>query len=290
MTIHSSRYPLLIGLIISIAIHLISLLLSAPIAPPEPTAQKPILIEVQPRQPQRETVIPQQPQQPIDTAKRQGVADQLAKKEQAPKGHAAEDSSPSVAQPQPAKPKQPQQPSPKPQQSPTEVQPVVEKQPSTVTIAKPVEKPPQPLPSLEQLLNAGKNAAADITRESGIKNRPNIENGDELLLNMKQDKLFSFFSRFKKQIYAVWNYPEESIERRQQGVALLNIVINRDGSVEDVDLLSASGHERLDREAIAAIFKAQPYGRLPDSYPEDQLTIKAYFEYIIGQDRPNIYR
>lgn len=295
MTFSTPRYPLLIGLILSLLVHLTSLLLSPPSPPDAPQHRKPMLIEVQPREPQRETALPDQPQQSAPQAKRQGVVDQQVAKEQAPKGNELEDSSPTLAQPptEPQPVQRPKQPKPAAKPKPTET--VRQSPVAQPTVPIEVETQPKPerhqaLPNLDQLLQSATNAAADITREAQTKHRPDVESGDELLLNMKQDKLFSFFSRFKKQIYAVWNYPEESINRRQQGVALLKIVINRDGSVEDVDLVSASGHERLDREAIAAIFKAQPYGRLPDSYPDEQLTIMAYFEYVLGLDRPRIYR
>ncbi|MCD6525668.1 MAG: energy transducer TonB [Desulfuromonas sp.] len=283
MTFLTSRYPLLIGLIVSLIIHLISLTLAPPIIPAPPKEIKPLLVELKPSQPRRETVIPRQPQKPAETVDRQGVNEQQVVKEQAPKGLDQEDSSPVIARPTPPQPKktppQPQRPAKKTPQT-------VTVHPGQITAAEPSEA----LPSLQRLLESGNNAAADITRSAQTKQRPDIESGDELLLNMTQDKLFSFFARFKKSIYAVWNYPDESIKRRQQGIALLKIVINRDGSVEDVDLISASGHERLDREAIAAIFKAQPYGRLPQNYPDDQLTIMAYFEYVLGQSTPNIYR
>lgn len=284
MTVNNSHYSLLIGLIVSLIIHLLSLSLSSPTTQPQQTKPQPLLVEMLPAEPQRETVLPQQPQpqQPAHDAKRQGAVDQKVVKEQAPRGDAPEDSSPKDSVPVVMR-EQPQQPKETPPQS------IVQQQHQTVTAKLPIAQP-KALPTLKQLLQSGKNAAADIARPAQVKHRPNIENGDETLLNMRQDKLFSFFNRFKKGIYSVWNYPEESIKRRQQGLALLKIIINRDGSVDDVKLISASGHERLDREAIAAIFKGQPYGALPQSYPDDQLTINAYFEYSLGRSKPRIYR
>ena len=238
-----------------------------------------------PAEPQRETILPEQPQQQPNNVKRQGAIDQKVVKEQAPRGYDQEDSSPKNSVPTITRgqPQQPKKPTTKPPQK------IVHRQSPTATTELPATQP-KALPTLRELFQAGDNAAADIARSNQTKQRTNIENGDETLLNMRQDKLFSFFNRFKKGIYSVWNYPQESIARRQQGLALLKIIINRDGSVDDVKLISASGHERLDREAIAAIFKGQPYGALPQSYPDDQLTINAYFEYTLGRSRPKIYR
>ena len=286
MTSSSTRYnTLLIGLILSLLLHATLLLLNIEWPEEKQPEKKPILVEVQPTVPVQETAIPSKTEPPKQ-AKRTGAVDHQVVKEQAPPGQNMEDSSPQLAQPAPAKPKTAPPPKPNKVEKPVPTVTVDPQQPDTT----PEVQPKQPLPSLDQLLQTANNAAANITQQAQTKARPDVEPGDDLLLNMREDKLFSFFSRFKKQIYGVWNYPEESMKRRQQGVALLKIVINRDGSVEDVDLVSASGFERLDREAIAAIFKAQPYGALPESYPEDQLTIMAYFEYILGQRLPNIYR
>ncbi|OEU75162.1 MAG: hypothetical protein BA874_03825 [Desulfuromonadales bacterium C00003068] len=280
MNFTSSRYPLIIGVILSILLHWMGLNLSGPDQPAPTQEQQPFYVDVLPSQPQRETILPQQPETPPPTTQRQGAVDQQVEKEQAPQASDMEDSSPTIAQPQPPQPKEEK---PQPRQN------IVREQVESVVAELPVNQPEE-LPTLKDLFQTGVNAAADIARSKQTKQRPNIENGDELLLNMKQDKLFSFFNRFKKGIYGVWNYPEESIKKRQQGVSLLKITINKDGTIDDVDLINGSGFERLDREAIAAIFKGQPYGALPDSYEEDQLTIHAYFEYIFGQSRPNIYR
>lgn len=220
MTFSTPRYPLLIGLILSLLVHLASLLMSPPAPPVKPQPQRPMLIEVQPREPQRETAVPDQPPTQVAEAKRQGALEQHVPREQAPKGSDMEDSSPAVTQPvtQPQPVQRPPQPKPPVEAKRQEIvrqTPVA--QPTAPIKAEPQPETQPPLPNLEQLFQSANNAAADITRDSQTKHRPNVESGDELLLNMKQDKLFSFFSRFKKQIYAVWNYPEESINRRQQG-------------------------------------------------------------------------
>ena len=291
MNANSSRYPLLIALLLSLLLHLGSLIFSAPILEVQPK-KEPLYVEMVP---QRETAIPQQPETKPNDAKRQGVIDQQTIKEQAPKGDASEDSSTTIAQPktvqEPAKPvRKKEEKKSEQQQPPQTIKNELAETTVKKTDQKQVEQKTTELPNLEQLLQSSNTAAADIARNAQTKERPDVENGDALILNMRQDKLFSFFSRFKRGIYRVWNYPQESIDKRQQGAAVLKIVINRDGSIEDVDLVQASGFERLDREAIASIFKGQPYGALPKDYPKEQLVITARFEYILGQRRPNIYR
>lgn len=290
MNFTPARYPLIIGIVLSLLIHWVGLNLWTPSQVDKPIEQQPFMVEVLPPQPQRETIVPQQPETPPPATQRQGAVDQQVVQEQAPEAIDMEDSSPTIAQPQPPQPRveQPKPPQPK-VEKPQPPQDIVREPVESMVAELPVAEP-QELPTLKDLFQTGANAAADIARGAQTKQRPNIESGDNLLLNMKQDKLFSFFNRFKKGIYGVWNYPEESMKKRQQGVSLLKIIINKDGTIDDVDLIAGSGFERLDREAIAAIFKGQPYGALPASYDEDQLTIHAYFEYVLGQSRPNIYR
>ena len=180
---------------------------------------------------------------------------------------------------------EPQQPTPEPalesSPAPTPIPRLAEPMPKPMTSLK-------PLPDLEQLLRSSTHAAADVARETRVKQRPDVARGNVVWLNMKHDLLFSFFARFKKGIYGVWNYPRESVERGEEGTLLLEIIVNRNGSIDDVNLLSGSEYERLNREAIAAVFKAAPYGKLPDSYPEEQLRIRAYFHYQLGS-RPQIF-
>ncbi|MDY0251481.1 MAG: TonB family protein, partial [Pseudomonas sp.] len=152
-------------------------------------------------------------------------------------------------------------------------------QPLAPTTAVAAQTEPAALPSLDQLLNTGLQAAADVARDSRIKERHDVERGETVWLNMEHDLLFSFFARLRSGIMNNWNYPQESIERGEQGRLQVKIVINRDGSVESADYINGAPYERLNREAIAAVYKGAPYGTLPASYPGDQITIMAYFEY-----------
>lgn len=278
MNFTQTRYPLIIGVILSILLHWIGLNLSAPDQPAPTQELQPFYVDVLPSEPLnvvKNTFINEP-----ETTQRQGDTDQRVDKEQAPQGNDSEDSSPTAAQPKPPQPKK---------KKPQPAQNVVHEHIETITADRPINQP-EKLPTLNELFQSATNVAADIGREDQTQYRPNIENGDELLLNMQQDKLFSFFTRFRKGIFGVWNYPQESIEKRQQGVVLIKIVINRDGTVDDVEVLSGAQHERLNREAIAAIFKGQPYGALPDNFEEDQLIFNAFFEYSFGQIQPRIYR
>lgn len=287
---NSNSLPLFLFIILALLLHaLLFVLVPAHLPSKEEPPPEPTYVEIQPVEEVRETIRVQKTEEKEVDTHRLGEADQQVLEEQAPEGYDFEDSAPSVAQveapeaevqTEPTPPETAHQPEPEPaieQPVGEELKPKLKPQPET-----------SPMPDLQQLLQSSTHAAADIARETRVKHRPDVARGEAVWLNMKEDRLFSFFNRFSKGIYAVWNYPQESIERREQGTALLEVIINRDGSVEDVNLLSGSEFERLNREAIAAVFKAAPYGKLPDSYPEEQLRIKAYFHYQLGR-RPQIF-
>ena len=51
-------------------------------------------------------------------------------------------------------------------------------------------------------------------------------------------------------------------------------------------LMESSGHTALDNEALAAVRKAAPYGKLPQAYKENVLNIFAFFQYnLTGKPR-----
>ncbi len=279
---NSTLLPLLLFIILSLLLHALLLILTPEHQlPKEELPSEPTYVEIQPIEEVRETIrVQKTEEQEVDTH-RLGEADQQVAQEQAPEGYDFEDSAPSVAQVEAPEAEVEVEPTPLETAQQPEPEPAIE-QPADDAFRPKPQPETKPLPDLQKLLQSSTHAAADIARETRVKHRPDVARGEAVWLNMKEDRLFSFFNRFSNGIYGVWNYPQESIERREQGTALLEVIINRDGSVEDVNLLSGSEFERLNREAIAAVFKASPYGKLPDSYPEEQLRIKAYFHYQLG--------
>ncbi|MCA1797294.1 MAG: energy transducer TonB [Desulfuromonadaceae bacterium] len=295
----SNTALLLFFIALSLGAHLLLLFLGPDSTHKEKLADdEPTYVEIQPMREERETAKVLQPTEKEVETHRLGEANQEVEREQAPEGYDLEDSAPSTpqieAQEKPdteeTKPEEIQE-QPQEQEQPEVAEPEPEPEPEVDTKpreqqeeAREAQPEPEvkPMPNLERLLQSSNHAAADIARETRVKHRPDVARGEAVWLNMKHDLLFSFFSRFKKGIYGVWNYPHESAQRGEQGTALLEIIINRDGSVNDVNLLNGTEFERLNREAIAAVFKAGPYGKLPASYPEEQLRIKAYFHYQLG--------
>ena len=58
-------------------------------------------------------------------------------------------------------------------------------------------------------------------------------------------------------------YPYRARLRREEGIAVLYFVVDRDGRVRDSELRQSTGHALLDREVLAMIERAQPLPRVP---------------------------
>ncbi|WP_020676032.1 energy transducer TonB [Geopsychrobacter electrodiphilus] len=151
-----------------------------------------------------------------------------------------------------------------------------------LTAAKPMLRPEINLPDLKSLTNLSPLTQARLDRQQ---DRPEIQlKGDEVWLNLREDdKLISFFRRFRDRIEAVWNYPAEAASKGIQGTLLIKIVVNKKGELLDALPLESSGSDILDYEAIQAIYRAAPFGALPSYYKYDQLKIYAHFQYNLSR-------
>ena len=256
------NHILLAFLLLSLLLHgLIILLLPEMAFMPQPQERSPVFVEVRTPAQSRELDLPPAKDQPRETAaKRLGPADQVVPKEMAPRGDFIEDRAPAVpVQPQPQAQPEPNQPR--------------SKTGDTVR---------QPTPDLAKLLQLPSTTVNRLDDQLRSKYRAEVEEGDSIWLDTEKDILISFYQRLRSGIYRVWNYPAKSKEQGEAGTCLIRMSFHRDGTIKDVELLESSGFPRLDREAVAAVYKGGPYGKLPDAYKKEELSILAFFRYYIG--------
>jgi protein TonB len=138
--------------------------------------------------------------------------------------------------------------------------------------------------SKEQLFNSAPSQFAQEQKSSrdffGARDVNKKE--DTVDLNTTEFRYLSYFLKLKRQIEGVWNYPEASRMKGEQGELLLVFTIRSDGYLEDVKLLDTSGFRRLDDEAIRAIRVAAPFSPFPQSWQLERLNIRAIFRYSFG--------
>jgi protein TonB len=68
------------------------------------------------------------------------------------------------------------------------------------------------------------------------------------------------------------NYPPEARQRQIHGDLILTVAINRDGSIESIDIVKPSGQRVLDDAAVQIVRMSAPYNALPDD-PDQQVDI-----------------
>lgn len=106
---------------------------------------------------------------------------------------------------------------------------------------------------------------------------------DTVELSTTEYKYISYFAKLKRQIEGVWNYPQESRYKGEEGQLFLIFTIRSNGELENIELLTSSGYARLDNEAVRAIRVAAPYPPFPKDWGSlEKLHIKATFIYQFG--------
>ncbi|TDJ00151.1 MAG: energy transducer TonB, partial [Candidatus Dadabacteria bacterium] len=71
---------------------------------------------------------------------------------------------------------------------------------------------------------------------------PNVDKKEDTVdLSTTEFKYLSYFIKLKRQIESVWNYPQESRYRGEQGTLFLVFTIRSNGDLESVQLLTSSG-------------------------------------------------
>ena len=278
-------------IILSLLIHLLLLLIPESSMLTTASKPEPLYVEVRPQsQRPRELDLPapQKREKLRETpAKRFAEGDQVVEKEVAPEGQDSEDlPPPSVAVPAPQADPLPQRAQSVPAARPPRPE-VATTAPLTPTGDRPIqgreESQAQPLPDLAQLTQISPTTLAKIESDWRQKYREDVNKGDTVWLDTEQDLLISFMRRFRDHIYGVWNYPVYAAERGQEGTCLLRITINRQGDVENVELMESSGSPLLDNEAMRAVRLGATYGPLPQSYPNQLLHIMAFFQYNLSR-------
>jgi protein TonB len=137
----------------------------------------------------------------------------------------------------------------------------------------------------EQLFSAAPRQSSQQQRGSQelLGSRDIDKKEDTVDFNTTEFKYISYFNKLKRQIEGVWNYPELSRVRGEQGELFLIFTIRRDGNLEDVKLINSSGYARLDDEAIRAIRIAAPFPPFPNQWGSlEMLNVRASFRYQIS--------
>ena len=105
-----------------------------------------------------------------------------------------------------------------------------------------------------------------------------LENDEPIPLDTKEEKYVSYFSRIKHQIQRAWIYPSQG-SKKLTGELTLKFEISKHGNLLSLRLISTSGSNLLDANAIKAVKNAAPYYPFPITIKKKKLSILATFVY-----------
>lgn len=89
-----------------------------------------------------------------------------------------------------------------------------------------------------------------------------------------RDQLLAHIGRYRQ-------YPEEARREHRQGTSWVRFLLDREGRVLRLTVERGSGHDMLDREAAAAVRRAEPLPRIPAGLP-GQIDITVPIDFRIG--------
>lgn len=110
----------------------------------------------------------------------------------------------------------------------------------------------------------------------------NIPEGDRIDMNTTAFKYISYFTGMRKAIELVWIYPREAIQRGLQGEVLLEMIIEKDGTVSKMRVVNSSGFPVLDDNMVQTIKMASPFAPLPKGWKKERILVTGAFHYILS--------
>jgi protein TonB len=123
----------------------------------------------------------------------------------------------------------------------------------------------------------------EVKKSEQAKNEKAINTGgwreDTVDLTSGDVKYGAYLGKIKKRILQIWQYPKKAYDRNEEGVVVVKMSIDADGSVAQAALIASSGSMLLDEGALGVVRAAAPFAPLPESYSLSRLNITASFRY-----------
>ena len=125
----------------------------------------------------------------------------------------------------------------------------------------------QLMPSLldaARAAGAGEESGRGRGSRSGRRGDPEGEpDGPAIWLNNPDRRYLLYFRRVHRKIQPLWTFPRNLQVLMEQGDVLVRFNIQADGCVTDLRVTKPSGYPRFDRNVVAAIRQAAPFGPIP---------------------------
>lgn len=141
---------------------------------------------------------------------------------------------------------------------------------------------PEYLPELYKIkeVKEVEDCAEDIEDDVIAEKPDKIEEdvfSDDNLEQKSEDELHESLLRYqdsiKQKIQANRKYPRWALRAKHSGNARVVFSVVRSGQVKDVELVSSSGFNELDNEALCAVNRSSPFFPFPDIFKESEIEI-----------------
>lgn len=130
---------------------------------------------------------------------------------------------------------------------------------------------------------------------SDLSARDGVEEGEATFLNTREWKYASFFNRVKQDVGAQWHPISAIREADPTGAGLaadrstvLSVTLDASGRIEALRIVQSSGFGSLDREAMAAFERAQPFQNPPPGLLNERGGLAFNFGFYIEADRAGL--
>src|SRR5690554_471855 len=112
-------------------------------------------------------------------------------------------------------------------------------------------------------------SSSSIASSTGVAPKPDPldESDDDYVPTFTAESLLAnqrYFSHLVRQVQSEINYPRRAMQRGYEGSIRIAITINRNGELLESTLIEETAHSILNKEAINAVSKSQPFPPVPE--------------------------
>lgn len=122
------------------------------------------------------------------------------------------------------------------------------------------------------MANIGNVGGHELIKGSDLKMvKPNIQ------FDIKtEDLMKSFLDTVRKKIESKKRYPESAKLAGIEGRSRVKLVILKNGTLENVEIIESSGHKTLDEAALQSVRDAEPFPPIPEGINKEKIEVSLY--------------
>ena len=149
------------------------------------------------------------------------------------------------------------------------------------TVAKASETKVQPDSTPESAVDVMSESSSEAVNETEQGSKDGSETQVAQIISKKDLRgiLRGYYKNLNSLMSARRDYPRSARRLGLEGTVLVEMVINQKGHILSVKLIQSSGHEVLDRAAIAQVHKIGRVPSIPNQIKRTSMTFRIPFEY-----------